>query len=437
MQVNELCRTPLLGLELTPDSSLSALPPLGPTRFLVAKARPMSNSNAQNEPVSPVKARRLAYCHSQGWEQQEAAAKAFPRNTPDKGYVSRQIAWAKEQEILRTVIDPNQFPTEELRRIRESIHHAPCLRVERALSAQSNGTLQSVWVFHSGDRTADPGKRLARFGANSAWYIRELLRSTESGVVATAFGATIGAICRAVVRQAIGDPIRLTTGKKVTVIPVMGDPLGKLDEQRSTTSTAIAKLLSQAFADINPPPSLDGVLPVLPRSIPDDQVDLFRDRLYRQLEGYAAVFGAKRTSSDALILKTDVILSSAGFFHSPYWEDFGNDAVSPDALAKKAEIQELADGDIAGVLVRKAALSDAQVERFDSLMRHWMGVRMSDFERVAERAAAAAGGPAGCVLCCIGKKAKIVKHLITVEKIVNHLICDEELLGGLSGDLEV
>lgn len=271
------------------------------------------------------------------------------------------------------------------------------------------------------------GSRLTLHG------VREHLRTSESGVVAVTFGATVGAVCRSVVRDAVGNPIRLTSGAKVIVIPTMGDPLGNFDQQRANTSSAIAESLSHAFADAAPPPSLNGVWPVLPLAIPDDRVEAFRDGLWRKHSGYAAVFGAAANSQDALIGKSDIILSSAGFFHSPYWEHYGNADVDQTALAQRDEIRDLAEGDIAGVLVRKSELTDPQADRFESIMRHWMGIDIKEIKRVAQQSAEAGlGAPAGCVLCCIGHKAEIVKHLICVERVVNHLPCDQELLAELS-----
>jgi hypothetical protein len=392
----------------------------------------MQKPKAPRESLSPARARRLSYVLSQGWNQQQAAALAFPGHPPDPGYASRLAAWAEEQEVIRTVIDEGQFPAEELRQIRDDIHRSPYSGIERVLFEQSEGTFRSLWVFNSGDNDTEPGRRLARFAANAAWCVRERLRCSETGVVATAFGATVSAIARAVVRDSVGHPIRLHGGQRAIVIPTMGDPLGRFAEQKANTSTAVAALFSQAFADPKPSPSLDGILPVLPRTIPDEQVELFRDHLYRKLVGYADVFGSFHDSPDALIRRADTIVSSAGFFHSPYWEGFGNEAVSPDAIATRAEIMELAEGDIAGVLVRKATLPDEALGRFESLMRHWMGIQMSDFRRIAARGACAPGtGPAGSVLCCIGHKASISKHLICHERVVNHLLCDKELVDEL------
>jgi hypothetical protein len=392
----------------------------------------MADAKIPKEPVTPSKARRLAYWYAQGFEQKEAAQRAFPRGAPTGGHVSRLLEWAEEKEILRTAIDPTQFPQEELRRIRETVHHGPCTRLEDALKNLSAGTLQSLYVFNSGDLDKDPGNRLARFAANASWCVREHIRSSESGVIAAAFGATVGAVGRSVVRDAVGNPIRLTSGAKAIAIPTMGDPLGNFEQQKTNTSSAIAESLSHAFADVAPSPSLNGVWPVLPLDILDDRVESFRDGLWRKHSGYAAVFGATAKSPDALIAKADVFLSSAGFFHSPYWENYGNADVDQAALATRDEISHLAEGDVAGVLVPKQGLDDAQAERFALIMRHWMGIDLVRIRRIARNAAdAGLGGPAGCVLCCIGHKARIVKHLICVERVVNHLLCDQELLAEL------
>jgi hypothetical protein len=104
----------------------------------------MIDAKNPKEPITPAKARCLAYWYAQGFDQKEATQHAFPRNTPTGGHASRLLEWAEEQEILRTAIDPAQYSQEELRRVRETVHHGPCISLEDALKNLSAGTLQSV-----------------------------------------------------------------------------------------------------------------------------------------------------------------------------------------------------------------------------------------------------------------------------------------------------
>jgi len=380
------------------------------------------------------KARRFAYCLAQGYGAQEAASAAFPQHQPDPSQLTDLREAAEKAEVVRYSIDPAAFEPGELRDLREELHHVPYQDVEARLRTQSGGTLRSLWVFNSGLAHKPYEPRIVRFAANAAWRVRELLHgATDSGVVAVAFGGTIGAVVRAVLHESWRVPIQLATGKRPVIIPTACDPLGDLLKQQSHSSTALAALLRQAFAGAKESPSLESVDPVLPGSIPDDVVTSIKDRYLRQHTGYAAVFGSDASEADALIARTDVILTSAGSFHSPFWKYFGNERMKPEACGPSDEIAELADGDVAGLLLQKPGLSKAKVDRYNFWVLRWTGIAKRHLSALVEKGASAPPlGPSGCVLCALGEnKASITKRLICEDRLVNHLVCDRSLFDAL------
>jgi hypothetical protein len=145
------------------------------------------------------------------------------------------------------------------------------------------------------------------------------------------------------------------------------------------------------------------------------------------------VFGSDASEADALIARTDVILTSAGSFHSPFWKYFGNERMKPEACGPSDEIAELADGDVAGLLLQKPGLSKAKVDRYNFWVRRWTGIAKRHLSALVEKGASAPPlGPSGCVLCALGEnKASITKRLICEDRLVNHLVCDRSLFDAL------
>jgi hypothetical protein len=364
----------------------------------------------------------LAYLISQGLNHQQAAEK-LPEHMG-------KLPPAFGEELFAPAV---------LNKIREDAHHTPWIDVEKNLQTLSGGVLKELWVFESGD-AVNPGNdqaewdwQMGNFARNSAWLILQLLRRSQSGI-ALGWGKTIAnsilEVAEKIKSETKAKPRRR---KKITIIPTVGTPPSTTPDDLETSSTKLARTLSDAINGTWNVLSLDNIWPVSPPGLEGERrLGFFQANLIKG--HYKAIFGDPEGSeSDPPLIRTvDTILTSAGAFHIDSY--YMKELVETGKVNKK-ELTKLSLGDIGGVLIPGDAVeNDAKNKaRFIEILRLWTGPKIEDYQNVARRAAASnsLSAPAGVILCALnGNKAKVVLNLVRL-KAVSVLVVDCHLANSL------
>lgn len=382
----------------------------------------------------------LAYLISQGLNHEQAAEKLpLDMGKLSRTTIARYVDAAEKKRWLVTRFGEEQFAAADLERLREDAHHTPWIDLEKNLQALSGGVLKELWVFESGDKVS-PGNdqvewnwQMGNFARNSAWLVLQLLLRSQSGI-ALGWGKTIANSILAVAERINSEKKAMPRRrKKIIIIPTVGTPPSTTPNDLETSSTTLARTLSEAINGTWNVLSLDNIWPVSPPGLKGERRSgFFQANLLRG--NYEAIFGDPDGSQNVtpLIKTIDTFLTSAGAFHvdSYYMKE-----LVETGKVNKRELTKLCLGDIGGVLIPDDAVEDdpKNKARFIEILNLWTGPKIEDFQNVARRAAAnnAAGAPAGVILCAMnGNKAKIVRNLVRLQA-VSVLIVDCHLANSL------
>lgn len=381
--------------------------------------------------IDPFKA--VAFLHVQGMRGKEIAQLLFPKLKDPKGKISGLIGKGRSMRSIRETFDEACVSRDELAALRALACRDAYLGLQKSLSIKSGGCLRELRVFYSAPGLPNKNtwpQHLSRFADNCAWYVREQLDHSNSGI-AVSWGATAFELIHALSRHQqsrIGDHRRFRT---VPVIPTVGDPVGVSPAAGGISSTRLAKALSELLTGSSQKvPSLEGILPVLPRNF-DEQKRMTIREYIELMKGYRDVFGSRddRGAIEGKLAKVDTILTGAGAFQS--WQKWGSELMV-DSGVPVAELKRCCAGDIGGALVPLENVDSDPAARaeFERLSSLWTGITLEHFRAVAQRAAN--GAAPGVVLCAIGSnKAKIVHDLIVRFRVVNKLVVDPHLAKAL------
>jgi DNA-binding transcriptional regulator LsrR (DeoR family) len=382
----------------------------------------------------------LTYLISQGLNYQQAAEKLpehFGKLAP--ATITRYVDTAKKRRWLVTRFGEEQFPPKVLDDIREDANHIPWIDLEENLRMLSGGVLKKLWVFESGDEV-NPGKdqaewdwQMGNFARNSAWLVLQLLLSSQSGI-ALGWGKTIAnSILEVAERIKSEKKVKPRRRKKITIIPTVGTPPSTTPDDLATSSTKLARTLSEAINGTWNVLSLDNIWPVSPPGLEGERrLGFFQANLIKG--NYKAIFGDPDgfDSETPLIRTVDTILTSAGAFHV---ESYYMKELVETGKVTKEELIKLSIGDIGGVLIPSKAVESNPINktRFDGILSLWTGPKLEDYQNVARQAAAndALHAPAGVILCALnGNKANIVLNLVRLQA-VSVLVVDCHLANSL------
>ncbi len=380
----------------------------------------------------------LAYLISQGLSHKQAAEK-LPEDMGKlpPATIARYVDTAEKRRWLVTSFDEKQFTPTELEKLREDAHHAPWIDLEKNLQTLSGGVLKELWVFESGDKV-NPGNdqaewdwQMGNFARNSDWLILQLLLRSQNGI-ALGWGKTIANSILAVAKRIKSEKnTRPRRRKKITIIPTVGTPPSTTSDDLETSSTKLARTLSDAMNGNWDVLSLDNIWPVLPPGLEGERRSGFY--LANLVKGnYRAIFGDPDGSQNAtpLIKTIDTILTSAGAFHVDSY--YMKELVETGQVNKK-ELRKLSLGDIGGVLIPCEAIDNdpKNKARFVEILNLWTGPKIEDYQNVAQRAAAENAPGAGVILCALnGNKANIVLNLVRLQA-VSVLVVDCHLANAL------
>lgn len=343
-----------------------------------------------------------------------------------RGWLRRSVAFSSEG------IDPAL-----MRRARG--HAAQPPRLEDALARLAAlGELPhpvTVRVFASADARAAGAsyeKRQLVFGANVAQHVRDLLADGVSHCGLT-WGHMIAAVVAGI--EALGLAPRRS--RKVQMVPLCGEPLGR-DQASLVSSSVLAERLARA---VNGAPGQNLSLAMLPAFIPGDfsaaQVDAVW-RLIGKMHAYAAIFGSRqmRTAAPApsdagerLALRLDMILTGISPSGRPLGD--GRGPLFESGGLSEEKFRELVLADIGGVLIEKGALGRGQRSALSRLKARWTGLNAQELAACAARAAAPEARAPGVVVVAFGaNKAEPLMAAIR-RGLVNQVLIDAELEGQL------
>ena len=331
-----------------------------------------------------------------------------------KSTVSRALKLAKKRNWILTSLT-DAFDQDRLRGLRE---FAPILGGLRTrLMEESEGRLAALHIFWSGsDDKWD--SRVRKFSAAAAPTLADLIdRSRHLGL---SWGGTLDTCVEALAPARAQRP-------KLLVTPVCGEPLGPAGRAEAS-STMLTERLCQILG-ARPGPSLRGIPPMIPAGHDREQAL----RLFRLFRPYSEIFGSKkRGASPALVKTVDTFLTSCGNVGDGY-HAFQSQFI--DAAIKRRELEKVALGDIAGLLIARDGLSSKEQQRLTALRDRWTGITISDLIRISNRAPKEG---AGVIVCAVGAwKADMVYALVTRERLVNHLLIDHTLARELARKLKL
>jgi DNA-binding transcriptional regulator LsrR (DeoR family) len=332
----------------------------------------------------------------------------------DKSTVSRALKTAARRQWIQKSLS-DAFDQDRLRGLRE---FAPILGGLRTrLMEESEGRLAALHIFWSGsDDNWDA--RVRTFSGAAAPTLLDLIdRSRHLGL---SWGGTLGACVETLAPAGAQRP-------KLQVTPACGEPLGPAGSAEAS-STMLTERLCQILG-ARPGPSLRGIPPMIPAGHDREQAL----RLFRLFRPYSEIFGSKKRGAPPALVKTiDTFLTSCGNVGEGY-HAFQSQFI--DAAIKRRELEKLALGDIAGLLIARNGLSSRERHRLQALRDRWTGITLADLRRIS-RGAPAAGS--GVIVCAVGAwKADMVHALVTRERLVNHLLVDHTLAGELARKLKV
>lgn len=391
----------------------------------------------------------LAYLISQGFSYKQASGK-LPEEMKNLSAttVHRYKETAKIRRWLITRFAEELFEQTVLDDLREDAHHRPWLKLEADLRKLSTGVLKSIWVFYSGDKEKPDSQiewdwQMGNFARNSDWFILKLLLNSKSGI-AVGWGKTIANSIVAVADRIRQEKDARPNGrKKRLIIPTIATPPGASPDEIEKSSTRLAQNLSEALnGSWKNVLSLEGFRMFLHRkyNLTERQAILnyIRDGALKTILGNLDEFESEDgyESETPLIRVVDTILTSVGAFHV---EQFFVKELVNTGLVLKKELERLALGDIGGVLIPREETENNLIDknRFDEILGLWTGIRLKDYQDVAQRAAANSDmhSPAGSIICALNaSKAEIVYELVR-RKAASVLVVDYHLANRLKGIL--
>jgi DNA-binding transcriptional regulator LsrR (DeoR family) len=365
-------------------------------------------------------------------EQQAAIGKRFNLT---QSTVSRVLAEALSRGWLRRSVsfEPEGIDAETLREAKQRAAQPP--RLEDAIGHLAVlGHLPhavTVRVFACADArhpAASYEKRQILFGASVAHHVRELLAEGVSHCGLT-WGHSIAAVVAGI--EALGA--RPPRSRRVQMVPLCGEPLGR-DQASLVSSSVLAARLAKA---VNGTLGQNLSLAMLPAFIPGDFAAVQVDAVWRligKMHAYEAIFGSRRMrtagaavkgSEERLALRLDMILTGISIGGHPLGD--GRGPLFESGGLREETFRELVLADIGGVLIERGKLTRGQKAALTGLKARWTGLNEEELRACANRAAAPEARTPGVVVVAIGR-AKAEPLIAAIQRgLVNRILIDAEL----------
>lgn len=327
--------------------------------------------------------------------------------------VSRLLAHAEQQNYL--VIEQRfareMFDDEWIREIEQLLNPPQLVDDLQRFCALNRVAFPGLRTFESGPGNTDVRllQRRMRFGKMAAGRIVELIE--KSRIVGVAWGRTIRSVLDGI--QASHLPLRAT--QHIEFAAVCAELVSLA--QSGHSSSMLASALGGIF---NSQPCERPQLTAFPAYIPARYDEAVRQSIWTYINdtaGYQRVF----SGPDALIDRMDLMITSVGSSNSPIHGSFEELVKAGEVDA--ARLRKLVLGDLAGILIPRPDLAEADVRTIHQLNELSTGIRLDHVRAIAERGFARPDCAGVVVLALRSERAEIVLELVR-QQLVNELIID-------------
>jgi len=375
--------------------------------------------------LDELKMLEAAYLRSQGKDQNAIAE----RLKISQSKVSHYISDAREHGILEFRFVDDRVPPEQLARVKAKLRSEPLEQMLARIGPSRPGLrTPALHVYPCRSRiTSDMAwkHRIERFAGDCAEDLLKVLDSAS--VIGVAWGVMIA---NAV--DAMRTSRRTNLRSKQTVIPLLGEPLGRPITQHS--SSVLASNLAEILdPDCTPGKTLS--LGPVPAFIPADMTRAETKaihKLIRRMTAYREIYGAEESAVDGeeksvpWIERVDAILTSVSNQERPL--GFDDDGLIRATGIRRQRLNDLVIGDLCGVVIPRPNLDRQSRAEIDSIMSQWTGVRVEHLEKCAARARNGdPDGAPGVIVLAIGANKAPVVHEALRRGLIQHLFMDEDL----------
>lgn len=324
--------------------------------------------------------------------------------------VTRLLKEAKEANILQSRLKLTDNQQKELKEKLHSLLDPQVLDCRRVL-LKNHPELRTVRVVDSD--TTKPRthtERVTFFGQAIGREIRN--HCIKSKVVGIAWGRSVAATI-----SAIAENYSKATPRRnpIKFVPILGDPVG-VNAPAGDSASRLARELHVAInGGTQGPPSLTGIAAVIPAKYTGQEMATIK----------AFLEECKASALGNLFDQVDCIISGFSPHQNPWYTE--DDTFCKTAGLNRKELNSVALGELAGVLIEQPDLTEEERETFNSYTERWMGFSRDNLVKCA-RDAARDPRRTGVVALGVGAdKAPVAYHLIQ-EGLINHLYVDHILM---------
>ncbi|MGA2909395.1 MAG: hypothetical protein ABSE36_16965 [Terracidiphilus sp.] len=365
-----------------------------------------------------------AYLSGQGKTQEEIAIDLGI----SQALVSRLIRRAKEKQYLETRFVSEKVSDEDLARAKARLRKGPLQQLLSQVGVLASGTPMPtfhVYPCRSRNRSEATWRhRIQMFSSDCADDLVKVLASAS--VIGVAWGEMVASAVDAMQRKQADGHESPHPGK--TIIPLLGEPLGRNISQHS--SSVLASKLAETLNPKTEPGSTLSLAPV-PALIPADmtkaEIGTIR-KLIRRITAYREIYGAEERESDGeekpvpWIDRVDAILTSISTEERPL--GFDDDRLIRAAGIRRERLNDLVIGDLCGIVIPRPNLDSQSKSEIENIMARWTGARVEHLEACATRAQK---GAPGVIVLAIGANKASVVHEGLRRGLIQHLFMDEDL----------
>lgn len=371
-----------------------------------------------------------AYLHGQQKTQEVIAASLGV----SQSLVSRLITRARQNGILQTniVFVEDRVDPKELERAKAKIRRGP---LQEILTKIGNVAAEPpvLHIYPSHSRTTSRLAwqfRVEEFCNDCAADLMGVIES--SSVIGIAWGWTIAKAIGAMDQKRKPSEERAHAQAKKTVIPLLGEPLGRSAHEYS--SSVLAYRLAEV---LDPNIQLEEILSLapVPAMIPADmtrgEMRAIR-KLIGKITAYRQIYGTDQEESkgkgerEPWIDRVDAILTSISPQERPL--GFDEDLLIRAAEIDRARLNNLILGDLCGVVIPRSNLDNAAKAEVENIVARWTGVKMHHLQNCARRALSRTPDRApGVIVLAIGANKATVVYEALRKGLIQHLFTDEDL----------
>ncbi len=268
--------------------------------------------------------------------------------------------------------------------------------------------------------------RLERFGTLCAGYVKDLFSSSRHCGVT--WGTHLDSLTKALKGYIINKPRR----NKTEFIPLSGEPLGITPSYFSSSNLA-CRLHKIVNGNSKPEPFSLAAVPafISPMNLTASELKGIRKMIF-EVETYQKVFGSpllKKNPSKPKVEQLDMLLTSLGGGGIMF--RYGDQEMIPKKIKEDAQLNQLALGDLGGVLIPK---NSTKIKALTQIQKRCTTLTMDHLKHCVNNSKNSKNKnkPKGVIVLAMGdQKAELVLACIRLG-LINQLLC----CNGLADKLE-